>query len=294
MDFILPTVSTPQSPTDTPAIVTSSDNNNNIIELDASGSSSNLYISPQHQLINENFANDPNGSAAAAPPTFDSVDASTSSTLKQTQNSWTCHLHASSSSAECSMRLIGETYYHIVPVKTISRDAQRYNTQNISNEFWETFDSVVYVTPIAYASHINDYDFFRRIMIIFHMLDVSRLKYTSQNTVNDFIKRHMVCTATGSRISLCNKHLLKSAGPATMTAASMAAAALKPYSLYTKPTWIRSLLKALFPRIEIVKDGVSPSIPVWAINMYFMPRTNPNQDSGDGSTQTKSRKRKAF
>lgn len=231
----------------------------------------------QQQLLNQNFNMDP----TAMPMTS---DVSSSTSLDQLTNTWTCHLHISSSSAECTMRLIGDTYYHIVPVKTISRDAQQYNTKNIPNEYWEWFDTNLYVSPIAYTSHINSFLFFQRIMSIFQQLDMVRLKYSSQNSAADFVKRHLVCTPNGLRITLSNKNLLKSGS----SAASMLAAANgngKPYSFYTRHTWIKSLLKALFPRIEIVKNGVAPSIPVWAINMYF------TSNNGD-SIQPKSKRQK--
>lgn len=200
------------------------------------------------------------------------------------QNTWCCHLH-SSSSVDCSIRLIGEVYYHVVPVKTVSRDAQQYNMQNNPNEYWEVLNSELFVSPVAYISHINDFTFFNRILIIFQRLDAHRLKYIAQNTPSDFIKRHIVCTATGSRVTLCNKHLIKSAGSSNSNASSAASklaattssptfGVTKVYSLYTRCNWIRSLLKALFPQIESTKNGVSTTIPVWAINLYHRPRNN--------------------
>lgn len=195
----------------------------------------------------------------------------------QQQNMWTCHVHASSSSAECSMQLIDSTYFHIVPVKTISPSAQHFNCRTRPSEFWETFGSVVFVAPVVFTSHINNFAFFSRIMTIFGMLDSARLKYSTQNTASDFMRRHIVCNATGSRMTLSNKHLMKNA------TASGSASATKEYSCYTRLTWVRSLLKTLFPRIEIVKDGVSPNIPMWAIDLYHKSRSsNAGTGGADG------------
>lgn len=254
----------------------------------------------QQQFLTNNFnmldtVQSPVGAASSSSIQSTNVQQMQDLSMHQ-QNTWSCHLH-SSSSAECSMRLIGDVYYHLVPVKTVSRDAQQYNMQNIPNEYWEIFYSDLFISPVGYTSHINDYNFFYRILSIFQLLDVYRLKYIAQNTPSDFIKRHIVCTATGSRVNLCNKHLLKSVGTSSalnngsngaVSAGSNASAtasstsnnptsvvgATKVYSFYTRCTWVRSLLKALFPRIEVTKDGVSTTIPMWAINLYHKPRAN--------------------
>lgn len=237
-------------------------------------------VSSQQQLLANNFN-------LYEPPTTSNVEHLPDLTMTQ-QNSWCCHLH-SSSSAECSMRLIGAVYYHVVPVKTVSRDAQRYNMQNTPNEYWESLDFDLFVSPVAYFSHINDFSFFNRICAIFQLLDDSRMKFIAQNTPGDFIKRHIICTANGSRINLCNKHLIKIVGSASTNTASNGAASdaalpsfglTKVYGFYTRPNWIRGLLKALFPQLESAKNGLSPTIPVWAINLYQKQRNIQGFDVG--------------
>lgn len=239
-------------------------------------------LSEQQQLLTNNF--DMFGSTAPMQP---STAGQMLDLTMAPQNTWCCHLH-SSSSLDCSMRLIGDVYYHVVPVKTVSRDAQQYNMQNVPNEYWESLNTELFVSPVAYISHINDFNFFNRILIIFQLLDVHRLKYITRNTPAEFIKHHIVCTATGSRVTLCNKHLIKSAGVPTSNSSSAASkiksklssGVPKAYSLYTRSTWIRSLLKALFPQIESTKHGVSPTIPVWAINLYHKPRNTQSFEVG--------------
>lgn len=173
--------------------------------------------------------------------------------------SWTCHLHTS---ADCSMRYTGGSYYHVVPVKNITPIALTFNRHFVQDEFWESFNDVLYVSPFAYSSAINDIVAFNSILAVFSYLDKENLRMRSFDTANDFVKKHFVIDAEGKQVTLCNVHLIKKTG------------SQKAQTYYTRPSWIQAVLKALFPKIDVHKNGIPTNTPQWAIEMYKFAKTN--------------------
>lgn len=148
-------------------------------------------------------------------------------------------------------------YYHVIPVKDISAYSQsNYNSQNVPDEFWESCGSILYVTPIAYTSSINNLDVFNAIMKVFKSLDQTHLKYTNYNTPSDFVKKHLISDGD-KNIMLCNKHLIKRHLTKNQ----------KPQEQYTRNSWIKSILKELFPNVKS-KKNISTNTPQWVINIY--------------------------
>nr|DBA13085.1 TPA: gp93-like protein [Oryctes rhinoceros nudivirus] len=179
---------------------------------------------------------------------------------------WLCHLHSSST---CSLKTEPEPgsqqqqrYFHVIPIKNISVTAQSFNARKVADEFWEDFEHVLYVSPIAYASCINNYNVFNAVVSIFNQLDANNMKYSSLNTPADFVKKHIVTDGL-TKICLCNKHLIKSAGK-------------KIQQFYTRNVWIKSILKLLFPKIDATKEGIPTNTPQWAINLFAMSRGEPS------------------
>lgn len=151
-------------------------------------------------------------------------------------------------------------YFHVIPIKNISVSAQSFNARQVADEFWENFQTISYVSPIAYASCINNHKIFNAVLQIFQQLDNNNMKYSSMNTPADFVKRHII-TDGASEISLCNKYLITSKKR------------LKPQQFYTRTIWVKSILKLLFPKIEAAtKDGISTNTPHWAITVYLSAR----------------------
>lgn len=165
-------------------------------------------------------------------------------------------------------------YFHVIPIKNISVSAQSYNARQVTDEFWEDFHNIPYFSPIAYASCISDYKIFSAVMTIFQKLDHNNMKYSSMNTAADFAKRHII-TDGSSEVSLCNKHLIKASKRG-----------LKPQYFYTRNSWIKAMLKLVFPKIDDTKDGIPTNTPHWAISLYRSARAEPksknkNNELGD-------------
>lgn len=176
--------------------------------------------------------------------------------------SWQCHIHSSSSDCTIISEFDAESqvrrYYHSVPIKTISVGAQQYNVRKKIGEFWEDLGSISYFTPIAYANCISNPKIFSNICFIFKQLDNDNLKYSTSNSASDFIKKHIITDGSVS-ICLCNKHLLTQSNK-TKTS--------KPQQFYTRASWIKSILKLLFPKIDSTKDGIPTNTPHWAISVF--------------------------
>lgn len=149
------------------------------------------------------------------------------------------------------MKVINGYYFHVVTVKNISVSAQSFNSQNIPDEFWENFDKVPYFSPVAYASCINNPEVFTKILRLFKNLDDNHLKYSSQNSPSDFVKRHILCDGVSSVI-LCNKYLLKKMNPNKSG---------DPQVFYTRKAWLRATLKILYPTTK----GIPTDTPSWAL-----------------------------
>lgn len=170
-------------------------------------------------------------------------------------DSWTCHIHHSSSD-RCSIKVYNGKYYHVIPVNNISTFSQsHFNASNVANEHWEDFNTTMYVTPIAYSTCINKFEVFTNVCRIFAALDGKFLKYSTQNTPNDFIKKHII-TDGSSAVFLCNTHLIKLCQNKNH----------KPQIFYTKIPWIRAIVKALYPKTNN-PQSVSTSTPAWAIKL---------------------------
>lgn len=161
-------------------------------------------------------------------------------------------------------------YYHVVPIKNISIQAQSFNARKVIDEFWEDLGNIPFFTPIAYATCSNNYDIFEAVITLFKTLDDSNLKYTKLNQPLDFIKKHII-TDGSTNIILCNKHLL------TKTSSQR---------YYTKDCWLKTLLKALFPNIDSAnKEGIPTNTPQWAINMYLMSKNETQSKKNNKSKQ---------
>jgi len=156
------------------------------------------------------------------------------------------------------MKYYNGSYYHVIPVKNISVLAQTYNSQKIPDEFWEDLGPTPYMTAIYYSDCVANVDMFRIILELFRNLDDSFLKFSTSNTPSDFIKRHIITDGI-KRITLCNKHLLKSCKTKSN----------RPQTFYTKDQWIKAILKGLFPKIDSSdKSGIPTNTPDWAIKLY--------------------------
>lgn len=170
----------------------------------------------------------------------------------ESADTWACHIHHS---ADCKMKNFRGHFYHVKPIKDISAYSQaNFNSQNVPEEFWEDFDQVLYVSPIAYASNAYKEEIFRSIMKIFYTLDSSYLKYATMNKPSDFVKKHLV-TDGGRNIILCHKHLIRQCKRKDK----------KPQTYYTRNSWIRLILKSLFPKIEGSKT-IPTNTPQWAMS----------------------------
>lgn len=165
---------------------------------------------------------------------------------------WTCHLHTS----DCTIRFVNNTYYHVVPVKKINVAAQKYNCHTAQDEFWEFFGNVLYVTPVAYSSAINDFEVFQNMMKTFSVLDKDNLRMSQYDTASDFMKKHFVLNADGTKMSMCNAHLIRHTS------------SKQQQIYYTRPVWLLAILKVLFPKIDIQKAGIPTNTPQWALNLY--------------------------
>lgn len=188
------------------------------------------------------------------------------------------------------MRYENDRYYHIVSVKNISVLAQTYNVKNNPDEFWEDFNNVPYFVPVAYSNCVNEKSNFVKIYNIFKSLDDNRHKYSYMNTPGDFVKKHII-TDGRDNIKLCNKHLLRTSpgssnnsqvGSHTSTVSRTGVRSggigrnQKPQICYTKDSWLRLVIKSLFPKIEsCYKAGVTTNTPQWAIQLYA--QTNKQQ-----------------
>lgn len=173
-------------------------------------------------------------------------------------DSWACHIHQSS---DCKMKKFNNKYYHVKPIKDISAYAQtNFNSQNIPDEFWEDFEETAYMTPIAYASNIYREDIFKLIIMIFYYLDNAYLKYNTQNTASDFIKRHLVTDGV-DKVGLCHKHLIR----------QFKKKGEKKQCFYTRDNWIRLIVKALFPKIDGSKT-IPTNTPQWAL--YYLNKSD--------------------
>lgn len=149
-----------------------------------------------------------------------------------------------------------KNYYHVIPVNDISAYSQtHYNARNMTDGFWETFDNIMYISPIAYATCIYRYEIFVSVLAIFKRLDDDALKYKSHNTPSDFVKRHII-TDGSSNVTLCNKHLIKSTRSKNNA----------QQKFYTRNTWIRMTLMSLFPKTNN-KHGMPTDTPQWVINL---------------------------
>lgn len=169
--------------------------------------------------------------------------------------SWTCHLH-SSSSERCSVCRFEGQYYHVIPINDISAYCQRYyNSRNTTDGFWELFGNIMYTSPIAYATCVYRYDIFKLLIRIFQELDDKGLKYKSHNTPSDFVKRHIITDGIGNLI-LCNKHLIKNCRSKNNV----------KQKFYTRNSWIRMTLTSLFPKTNN-KHGLPTDTPQWVIDI---------------------------
>lgn len=165
------------------------------------------------------------------------------------------------------------TLFHVVPVKGTTQFAQRrYNARTETNEFWEQLPPGAWYTPIYYSSTINDLDTFAMIMTLFRDLDRESLSYAQTNKPGDFLKQHIVTDGLG-RVTLCNKHLLRQ---------TLRKNGSRPR--YLTRSWIRGLLRALFPKISTRRGGVgaannsiATNTPKWAIDLL-----NEQHQSHDG------------
>lgn len=170
----------------------------------------------------------------------------------ESADTWACHIHHSS---DCKMKRYHNKYYHVKPIKDISTYAQtKFNSQNIPDQFWENFDVVLYVSPILYASNIYNEDIFKQVLLVFYELDRLYLKYASLNTPADFVRKHLL-TDGHSNIILCHKHLIRQNKRKDN----------KKQTFYTRDTWIRLIIRELFPKINGSKT-IPTNTPQWAMN----------------------------
>lgn len=144
------------------------------------------------------------------------------------------------------MKFYNEKYYHVIPVKELDRYALSFNARVASDEFWEPFNNIAYITPIAYSNWIEQELFMEQIFTLFEALDAHGVYYTCKNTPNDMIKQHLIVDCMGS-VTLCNKHLLRKAK-------------VKPR--YTSVTWKKKIIKSLFPKATNPKT-MRADIPYW-------------------------------
>jgi hypothetical protein len=146
--------------------------------------------------------------------------------------------------------------YHIIPVSDISAYAQiNWNVRQSSDSFWESFGHVMYVQPIARAKCIYRSDIFALVVRIFESLDNNNLKYTKLNTPSDFVRKHII-TDGSYNIMLCNKHLMRQSRSKLG----------RQQRFYTKPSWLKNILMALFPRTTN-KQGLPTDTPQWVLNI---------------------------
>lgn len=169
--------------------------------------------------------------------------------------SWTCHLH-SSSSERCSVCRFEGNYYHVIQVNDISAYSQiKYNARNVTDGFWESFGNIMFTSPIAYATCVYRLDIFKMILSVFRELDDNCLKFKAYNTPSDFIKRHIITDGINN-IMLCNKHLIKQTSSKNN----------KPQRFYTRDSWVRMILMSLFPKTNN-KKGLPTDTPQWVIDL---------------------------
>nr|WOJ45420.1 GrBNV_gp93-like protein [Apis mellifera nudivirus] len=171
-------------------------------------------------------------------------------------------------------------YFHIVPVKGTTQFAQhRYNARTETNEFWELLPTGTWYTPIYYCSTINEFETFAMIMALFRDLDRESLSYSLNNKPSDFLKQHIITDGLG-RLTLCNKHLLRQTVRKNGSKAR-----------YVTSTWIRGLLRALFPKLTTRSSGTSASnittnTPKWAIDLLHEQHRNYWRDNGNSITES--------
>ena len=125
----------------------------------------------------------------------------------------------------------------------------------------------IFITPIANCSSVYQYQTFVSILQICKVLDDESLIFSNYTKPSDFLKKHIITDGI-SKITLCNKHLLK-----------------KIYKKNSKPKylshcWIKQLLKYLFPNINSGKN-LPTNTPDWAIELYksLVTSSNCNKNS---------------
>lgn len=164
---------------------------------------------------------------------------------------WACHLHKSSN---CEIGLENDRMFHIVPVKETTIYAQKtFNERTENDEFWEALPRGEWYTPYAYSNQRNEFSSFKCVMRIFEDLDSRNLIYTTYSSPSDFIKSHII-TDGRDRVYLCNKHLLQCVKRKSQQ------------TKYTSNTWIKNVLKSMFPRAFRQKN-IPTNIPVWALEL---------------------------
>lgn len=173
--------------------------------------------------------------------------------VQDTPVNWTCHLHTS---GECTISLLATMYYHVIPTKKISATAARYNSFAHSDEFWELLGPIMYVAPVAYSSARNNISCWTKIKRVMTQLDAQNIRLSQYDTANDFMKKHLVVNSTGEFLKMCNAYLIRKSGTK------------KKQEYYSRPTFKRALLKALFPKIDMPKNGIPTNTPGWALESY--------------------------
>lgn len=158
---------------------------------------------------------------------------------------WDCHLHRQST---CSMCFSNGVFYHIVQVKVLSQYATIFNMRNREGEFWESFQTVLYISPIACITYLKYQKFLTKIFGLFNTMDENGILYSRYNTPEDFVKRHMIVNSNGA-ITLCNRHLLVQRKQP------------KPY--YSTKCWRKKIVRALYPGVNNNKRKVSSDNPSW-------------------------------
>lgn len=210
------------------------------------------YVKPSNVYYNENSSTivDGNNGMTMTPLTDDAIKGAVR---------WACHLHKSD--ARCEMRKVDEQYFHITQQKDTDAYAQvNFNAQQIPDEFWESFGTTLYISPIASSSANESFEVFKSIVYMFAELDSNQLKFHNKyNTPADFVTRHIICDDDG-RIFLCNKHLLRKCS------------SKKPQEFYKRDIWIKAIVKELFPKITKLKN-IPTSTPLWAMSLALPPAT---------------------
>lgn len=202
---------------------------------------------------------------------------------------WPCHIHRSSSN--CEMAIIKNnnneppTMYHIITISKTSLVAQKYNTKNEPDKFWEKLPNGKWLTALCYSSEARNYQVFCNVMKILVDLDINGLRYEKYNKPTDFIKSHLITDGEGN-VALCNKHLLRQNRQTSSSSLKTSRSSLLPLPTlppttttttlllttssgeevkpkYSSPINLVRLLKALFPQYSAKQ--IANTTPDWAL-----------------------------